>query len=391
MIRQSTIDKLHDMRLSAMSDAFECQCKDPDTYQGLSFEDRFGMLVDKEWDKRKSTKLQKLIRSAEFRYPNACMEDIEYHPDRNLDKGQMLEFSTCRYISDDHHIILKGASGNGKTYIACALGIAACRNFIKVRYVRLPDLLNELAVAHGDGTLKKVIKAYQKIDLLILDEFLLSPVSTEQTRELLEIIEARSVKGSVIFCYGRLPRIVKYIGPVCLGLLHGHCRPDIGLVDRRRDILAQLLRQLLDLPTDIGPGIEPGKENTPDLYARIAILLDAGDRLIELGDPGRSEDPGRGGDQYVGGTSKGIHRQHSQGRRCVDHDEIIVTGNRSHSFLQPMLLASLGQLLLGPGKHNVRWHQVIAALCVLHSLLDGGRPLHHLVDRWNIVTLYAAS
>ena len=73
MIRQSTIDKLHDMRLSAMSDAFECQCKDPDTYQGLSFEDRFGMLVDKEWDKRKSTKLQKLIRSAEFRYPNACM------------------------------------------------------------------------------------------------------------------------------------------------------------------------------------------------------------------------------------------------------------------------------------------------------------------------------
>ena len=88
----------------------------------------------------------------------------------SLDKGQMLEFSTCRYISDDHHIILKGASGNGKTYIACALGTAACRNFIKVRYVRLPDLLNELTVAHGDGTLKKVIKAYQKIDLLILDE-----------------------------------------------------------------------------------------------------------------------------------------------------------------------------------------------------------------------------
>ena len=159
MIRQSTIDKLHDMRLSAMSDAFERQCADPGTYQSLSFEDRFAMLVDREW-----------------------------------------EFSTCRYISDDHHIILKGASGNGKTYIACALGIAACRNFIKVRYIRLPDLLNELAVAHGDGTLKKVIRAYQKIDLLILDEFLLSPVSTEQTRELLEIIEARSVKGSIIFC-----------------------------------------------------------------------------------------------------------------------------------------------------------------------------------------------
>lgn len=200
MIRQPTMDKLHGMRLSAMSDAFESQCADPGAYRGLSFEDRFGMLVDKEWDKRESTKPQKLIRSAEFRYPNACMESIGYHPDRNLDKGKMIEFSTCQYISDDHHIILKGASENGKTYVACALGMAACRNFIKVRYVCLPDLLNELAVAHGDGTLKKEIKTYQKIGLLILDEFLLSPAPTEQTKELLEIIEARSVKGSVIFC-----------------------------------------------------------------------------------------------------------------------------------------------------------------------------------------------
>ena len=100
-------------------------------------------------------------------------------------------FSDCQFFCLQEH---------GRLTSPCALGIAACRNFIKVRYVRLPDLLNELAVAHGDGTLKKVIKAYQKIDLLILDEFLLSPVSTEQTRELLEIIEARSVKGSVIFC-----------------------------------------------------------------------------------------------------------------------------------------------------------------------------------------------
>ena len=200
MIRQVTIDKLHEMHLSAMSDAFENQCANPDIYHELSFEDRFGMLVDKEWDKRKNTKLDKLIRNAEFRYPNACVEAIGYHPDRNLDKNQMLEFATCRYILDDHHVILKEASGNGKTYIACALGIAACRNFIKVRYVRLPDLLNELAIAHGDGTLKKVIKAYQRIELLILDEFLLSPVSSEQTRELLEIIETRSIKGSVIFC-----------------------------------------------------------------------------------------------------------------------------------------------------------------------------------------------
>jgi DNA replication protein DnaC len=198
MLRQAIIDKLHDMRLSAMAEAFETQCNDQ-SFNTFSFEDRFGMLVDKEWDKRKSTKLQKLIRTADFRHPNACMEDIEYHADRKLDKAQMLEFSTCRYISESHHIILKGASGNGKTYIACALGIAACRNFIKVRYIRLPDLLNELAVAHGEGNFEKVIKAYQRIDLLILDEFLLTPLASDQARELLEIIEARTVRGSVIF------------------------------------------------------------------------------------------------------------------------------------------------------------------------------------------------
>lgn len=211
MVRQSTVDKLHELRLSAMAEAFESQCNDK-AFGALTFEDRFGMLVDKEWDKRKSNKLQKLIRVADLRYPNACMEGIEYHADRKLDKSQLLQFSTCRYIFDNHHIILKGASGNGKTYLASALGIAACRNFIKVRYIRLPDLLNELAVAHGAGTFEKVIKAYQKVDLLILDEFLLSPLASDQARALLEIIEARTIRGSIIFCtqfepgdwYGRI-------------------------------------------------------------------------------------------------------------------------------------------------------------------------------------------
>jgi DNA replication protein DnaC len=182
-----------------MADAFESQCNDQ-AFDSLSFEDRFAMLVDKEWEHRRSTKLAKLIRFAEFRHPNASMEAIEYHADRKLDKSQMLELSTCSYIINSHHIILKGASGNGKTFIACALGIAACRNFIKVKYVRLPDLLDELAIAHGEGTYQKIIKGYQKIDLLILDEFLLSPLGSDQARELLEIIEARTVKGSVIFC-----------------------------------------------------------------------------------------------------------------------------------------------------------------------------------------------
>jgi DNA replication protein DnaC len=199
MLHQSTVDKLRQMRLSGMADAFETQCGDS-AFQSLHFEDRMGMLVDKEWEKRRNNRLQNLIRIAAFRYPSACMEDIRYHADRKLDKSQLMDFATCRYISENHHIVLKGASGTGKTYIACALGIAACRNHIKVRYARLPDLLNEIAIAHGEGTFEKVIKAYQRIDLLILDEFLLTPLASDQARELLEIIEARTVKGSVIFC-----------------------------------------------------------------------------------------------------------------------------------------------------------------------------------------------
>lgn len=199
MINQPTVEKLHLMRLSAMADAFENQSSDH-SYDGLTFNDRFGMIVDAEYQKRRSSKLQRAIRTASFRFPDACVENIEYHADRELVKSEILQLSTCRYISDGHHILLKGAAGSGKTYLACALGNAACRSFFKVKYIRLPELLNDLTIAKGEGTYKKLIKAYQKVDLLILDEWLLKPLSTDQAMELFEIIEARTRNGSMIFC-----------------------------------------------------------------------------------------------------------------------------------------------------------------------------------------------
>lgn len=102
--------------------------------------------------------------------PDACMEGIEYFPERKLDKTQMLRFATCRYIEEGRHIILSGASGGGKTYLACTLENAACRKFKKVRYVRMSELLDEMNVAKGTGSFQKTIAAYQKVDLLILDE-----------------------------------------------------------------------------------------------------------------------------------------------------------------------------------------------------------------------------
>jgi DNA replication protein DnaC len=198
MLEQATIEKLHQMKLRAMAEAFRNQTQDQ-SLAGLSFEDRFGLIVDIEWSKRKNNHLTRLIRNAGFADTNACVENIEYTADRKLDKTQISTLATCNYIQDRHNIIILGATGAGKSYLGCALGIAACRNFYGVKYMRLPELLNDLAVARGEGTYKKTIKEYKRIGLLILDEWLLVPLSNLEARDLFEIVEARHKRASTIF------------------------------------------------------------------------------------------------------------------------------------------------------------------------------------------------
>ncbi|MET1250222.1 IS21-like element helper ATPase IstB [Sporolactobacillus sp. STCC-11] len=199
MTNESTLSKLHDLRLNAMADQFSEQLRNSH-YNDLSFEDRFSLLVDREWDRKKNNKLDRLIKKAEFRYNQACIEDVEYHPDRKLDKAQILRLASGQYIQDKHNLIIKGASGNGKSYLSCAFGVAACRQFYTVKYIRLPDLLDELAVARGEGIFQKVMKLYRKVNLLILDEWLLTPLRGNEARDLLEIVEARHQMASTIFC-----------------------------------------------------------------------------------------------------------------------------------------------------------------------------------------------
>ena len=198
MMNGATLSKLQDMRLSVMAEAYRHQLSDP-ALTALEFEERFGLLVDAEWNRRKSNRLSKLIRNADLQHHNAAIENIEYHADRKLDKGQITRLATCAYIAENHNIIVLGASGSGKTYLSCAFGIAACRNFYTVKYVRLPDLLNEMAVARGEGIYQKVRKQYQKVSLLILDEWLLLPLTNSEARDVLEIVEARHKRASTIF------------------------------------------------------------------------------------------------------------------------------------------------------------------------------------------------
>ena len=174
MLTENTTSKLWEMRLSVMASAFKDQLTDPQ-FQSMSFEDRFSLIVDKEWCARKSNHLKRLAKQAGFPEPGACVEDIEYHSDRNLDKNQIARLSTCNYIVEHHNAMLLGATGSGKTYLACALGMAAVRNYLTVKYIRLPELLVDLSIARGNGTIRKVLTQYKKYSLLIIDEWLLSP------------------------------------------------------------------------------------------------------------------------------------------------------------------------------------------------------------------------
>jgi len=198
MVNEATINKLHDMKLSAMAQAFRQQMQES-SMSSLAFSERFGLLVDHEWDTRKNNRLKRLIYRADFPISGACMEDIEYRNDRKLNKEQLLELSTCSFITEKHNIIILGATGAGKTFLGCALGLAACRHFFSVKYIRLPDLLDELSIAKGEGSFRKIMQNYKKIDLLILDEWLLSPLSDFESRDLLELVESRYLRLSTIF------------------------------------------------------------------------------------------------------------------------------------------------------------------------------------------------
>lgn len=199
MLNNATITMLREMKLGVMADALSNQLEDK-KFAELSFEERIGLLVDSEYVSRRNNRMKRLIQGAGFVFPDAALENIEYHADRKLDQALITRLSTCNFIHDHHNLILLGATGNGKTYIANAFGMAACRNFISVKYIRLPDLLGELAIARAEGNYRKIIKQYRQVQLLILDEWLLYPLKDAESRDLLEIAEGRYKKASTVFC-----------------------------------------------------------------------------------------------------------------------------------------------------------------------------------------------
>jgi len=196
MLNHPTLDKLQTLRFTGMYKALAEQGQMPDI-DSLSFEERLGLLIDREMTEREDRRLQTRLRKAKLKH-NAAIEDVDYRSPRGLDKGLMLHLSGCQWIKEGLNLIINGPTGVGKTWIACALAHKACREGYSAQYLRLPRLFEELSLAHGDGRFPKLMTAFAKTDLLILDDWGLSKLSAEQRRDLLELLDDRHGTRSTI-------------------------------------------------------------------------------------------------------------------------------------------------------------------------------------------------
>lgn len=199
MTNKSTIDKLIEMRLTTMADAFRNQINDQ-KFKDVPFEDRFGMLVDIEYNSRKDNRQKRLIKNAGFDQPEANILDINYTSGRKLNKALIKRLATCEYITDHRNLIITGATGCGKTYMACAFGMEACKQYYNTKYIRIPELLMELEESRSNGNFRKTLAKYANPVVLILDEWLLMKPNESEQKDILELIHHRRKKSSTIFC-----------------------------------------------------------------------------------------------------------------------------------------------------------------------------------------------
>lgn len=189
MLTHPTLDKLESLRLYGMVQALKQQWQQPEINE-LSFEQRLGLLVDRESDLRQTRQMQARLRKAKLRQ-NAVIEDIDFKHPRGLDRSQVLQLATCQWIKQKQNLLITGPTGVGKSYLACALSHTACREGFSVLYLRIARLLADLALARGDGRYIKLLATFAKTDLLILDDYGLAPFTREQRYDFLEILEDR--------------------------------------------------------------------------------------------------------------------------------------------------------------------------------------------------------
>lgn len=194
---EQTILKLNDMRLFGMSNSYAERRVKPD-HKDLSFDEFFGLVVEDEHTYRRNKKLTWLLRNARFKISSACLEDIDYKQQRGLSKTHVVNLQNTSWLEKHQNILITGATGAGKTYLACAFGTWACRNGFTALYYRWPRLFGDMLSSKGEGNYLKHLKKLERADLLVIDDFGLNPLSAGDRKDLLEIIEDRYMTGSTI-------------------------------------------------------------------------------------------------------------------------------------------------------------------------------------------------
>jgi DNA replication protein DnaC len=196
MLNEQTQQSLRELKLFGMARSFDEQCAQPELH-ALSFGERFGLMVDRELTERKNRRLAALLRTAKLRQ-SACVEDIDYRHPRGLERSQMASLVSCDYIRQAQNLLITGPTGCGKSWLACALANQACRQGYSVRYLRVTRLLEELRIAHADGSYGKLLNQLARVDLIILDDFGLEQLSPVDRKDLFEIIEDRHKRKSTL-------------------------------------------------------------------------------------------------------------------------------------------------------------------------------------------------
>ena len=194
MLIEQTLDKLNAMKLGAMAGRLPAARLQTDEAASLSFEERFGLLVDAEWTAREQRKLQRRLRTAKLRHP-ATLEAVDFTHPRRLNRQQVLTLGTCARVAERHNLILIGPTGIGKSFLCCAFVERACRRGFTARYVRMPRLLHELAVGRGDGSYARLLTRLAKLDLLAIDDWMIAPLRDAERRDLTEVIEDRAERA----------------------------------------------------------------------------------------------------------------------------------------------------------------------------------------------------
>jgi len=240
MLKEPTLEKLHALRLRTMAAAWEEQQKNPDVV-AMSFDERLALLVDAEWMARENDRVGRALKEAKLRIAGAVVEGIDYSPVRELDRALVRHLASGKWVHEHQRVLVSGATGTGKTYVSCALAQQACRKGFRAMYRRVPRFFDELRLARADGSYPRLLARLARVDVLVLDDFAIAPVTDLERRDLLEVLEDRyGVRSTVISSQLPPDRWHDYLGDptvadaICDRVLHDAHRIALKGPSRRK-------------------------------------------------------------------------------------------------------------------------------------------------------------